>query len=173
MPPITTSQSTPFRLTRYQEQAPSTLNLRCLADRANKKESFIMAKISLSAPASWANPWLPTCKKPVTNCSCPSITARRRALIAAGAVATPANPQQVAQEAEFIIVMVPDTPQVDDVLFRADGVAAGLSSNKVVIDAGSISPTATKAFAAKINETGAQYLDAPVSGGEIGLEPAP
>lgn len=59
-------------------------------------------------------------------------------LISAGAVAL-ANPQQVAQEAEFIIVMVPDTPQVDDVLFRADGVAAGLSPNKVVIDMSSIS----------------------------------
>ena len=82
-----------------------------------------------------------------------------QALIDAGAVAL-ANPQQVAQEAEFIIVMVPDTPQVDDVLFRKDGVAAGLSPNKVVIDMSSISPTATKAFAAKINETGAQYLDA-------------
>ena len=92
-------------------------------------------------------------------------------LIAAGAVAL-ANPQQVAQEAEFIIVMVPDTPQVDDVLFRADGVAAGLSPNKVVIDMSSISPTATKAFAAKINATGAQYLDAPVSGGEVGAKAA-
>ena len=90
-------------------------------------------------------------------------------LIAAGAIAL-ANPQQVAQEAEFIIVMVPDTPQVDDVLFRADGVAAGLSPNKVVIDMSSISPTATKAFAAKINQSGAQYLDAPVSGGEVGAK---
>jgi 2-hydroxy-3-oxopropionate reductase len=90
-------------------------------------------------------------------------------LISAGAVAL-ANPQHVAQEAEFIIVMVPDTPQVDDVLFRADGVAAGLSPNKVVIDMSSISPTATKAFAARINETGAQYLDAPVSGGEVGAK---
>ena len=59
-----------------------------------------------------------------------------------------ANPREVAQEAEFIIIMVPDTPQVEDVLFRADGVAAGLSPNKVVIDMSSISPTATKAFAA-------------------------
>ena len=83
------------------------------------------------------------------------------ALLAAGAIAL-ANPQQVAQEAEFIIVMVPDTPQVDDVLFRTDGVAAGLSQNKVVIDMSSISPTATKAFAARINQSGAQYLDAPV-----------
>ena len=90
-------------------------------------------------------------------------------LVAAGAIAL-ASPREVAQEAEFIIVMVPDTPQVDDVLFRKDGVAAGLSPNKVVIDMSSISPTATKAFAAKINETGAQYLDAPVSGGEVGAK---
>ncbi len=61
-------------------------------------------------------------------------------LVAAGAVAL-ANPREVAQEAEFIIVMVPDTPQVDDVLFRADGVAAGIGKGKVVIDMSSISPT--------------------------------
>ena len=90
-------------------------------------------------------------------------------LVAAGAVAL-ASPQEVAQEAEFIIVMVPDTPQVEDVLFREDGIAAGLSPNKVVIDMSSISPTATKAFAAKINAKGAQYLDAPVSGGEVGAK---
>ena len=56
------------------------------------------------------------------------------------------------------------------VLFRTDGVAAGLSQNKVVIDMSSISPTATKAFAARINQSGAQYLDAPVSGGEVGAK---
>ena len=88
-------------------------------------------------------------------------------LISTGAVAL-ATPQQVAREAEFIIVMVPDTPQVEDVLFGAEGVAAGLSPDIVVIDMSSISPTATKAFAAKINESGAHYLDAPVSGGEVG-----
>ncbi|MBC3195898.1 2-hydroxy-3-oxopropionate reductase [Pseudomonas poae] len=88
-------------------------------------------------------------------------------LISTGAV-TLATPQQVAREAEFIIVMVPDTPQVEDVLFGAEGVAAGLSPDNVVIDMSSISPTATKAFAAKINESGAHYLDAPVSGGEVG-----
>ena len=54
-----------------------------------------------------------------------------------------ANPREVAQEAEFIIIMVPDTPQVEDVLFRADGVAAGVGAGKVVIDMSSISPTAT------------------------------
>ena len=66
--------------------------------------------------------------------------------------------------------MVPDTPHVAAVLFDADGVAAGLSSGKIVIDMSSISPTATKAFAAKVNQAGAQYLDAPVSGGEVGAK---
>lgn len=67
-------------------------------------------------------------------------------LLEAGAIAL-ANPKEVAQEAEFIIVMVPDTPQVEDVLFRKDGIAEGVGPNKVVIDMSSISPTATKGFA--------------------------
>ncbi|SEI23876.1 2-hydroxy-3-oxopropionate reductase [Pseudomonas asplenii] len=92
-------------------------------------------------------------------------------LVDAGAVAL-GSPREVAQEAEFIIVMVPDTPQVEDVLFRADGIAAGVGPGKIVIDMSSISPTATKAFAAKISEKGAQYLDAPVSGGEAGAKAA-
>lgn len=83
-----------------------------------------------------------------------------------------ANPKEVAQEAEFVIVMVPDTPQVEDVLFREDGVAAGLSAGKLVIDMSSISPSATKAFAERIKATGADYLDAPVSGGEVGARAA-
>jgi 2-hydroxy-3-oxopropionate reductase len=83
-----------------------------------------------------------------------------------------ANPREVAQEAEFIIIMVPDTPQVEEVLFRADGVAAGVTAGKVVIDMSSISPTATKVFAEKIKATGAAYLDAPVSGGEVGAKAA-
>ncbi|MCF6757869.1 2-hydroxy-3-oxopropionate reductase [Pseudomonas balearica] len=92
-------------------------------------------------------------------------------LTEAGAIGL-ANPQEVAQEAEFIIVMVPDTPQVEDVLFRDDGVAAGVGAGKVVIDMSSISPTATKQFAEKIKATGAEYLDAPVSGGEVGAKAA-
>jgi 2-hydroxy-3-oxopropionate reductase len=83
-----------------------------------------------------------------------------------------ANPREVAQEAEFIIIVVPDTPQVEDVLFRADGVAAGVGAGKVVIDMSSISPTATKVFAERIKATGAAYLDAPVSGGEVGAKAA-
>ena len=92
-------------------------------------------------------------------------------LIAAGGIAL-ANPKEVAQEAEFIIIMVPDTPHVEDVLFSTNGVAEGLGPNKIVIDMSSISPSATKAFAQKVNATGAQYLDAPVSGGEVGAKAA-
>jgi 2-hydroxy-3-oxopropionate reductase len=82
------------------------------------------------------------------------------------------NPKEVAQEAEFIIVMLPDTPQVDEVLFGENGIGQGTGAGKVVIDMSSISPSATKVFAEKINATGAQYLDAPVSGGEVGAKAA-
>jgi 2-hydroxy-3-oxopropionate reductase len=83
-----------------------------------------------------------------------------------------ANPKEVAQEAEFIIIMVPDTPQVEDVLLREKGVVEGVGAGKVVIDMSSISPTATKVFAERIKATGATYLDAPVSGGEVGAKAA-
>jgi len=80
--------------------------------------------------------------------------------------------QEVAQKADIIILMVPDTPDVEAVLFGIDGVASGLSAGKLVIDMSSISPTATKVFAAKINELDCQYLDAPVSGGQVGAQNA-
>jgi 2-hydroxy-3-oxopropionate reductase len=79
---------------------------------------------------------------------------------------------EVAKRADIIIVMVPDTPQVESVLFDPDGVAAGLSTGKIVIDMSSISPMATKEFAKKINKLGCEYLDAPVSGGEVGARAA-
>ncbi|MBP0651660.1 NAD(P)-dependent oxidoreductase, partial [Mycobacterium tuberculosis] len=66
------------------------------------------------------------------------------------------------------ILMLPDTPDVEAVLFGDDGVAAALSPGKLVIDMSSISPVATKAFAEKIAALGCDYLDAPVSGGEVG-----
>ena len=83
-----------------------------------------------------------------------------------------ANATAVAQAAEVIILMVPDTPDVEAVLVGAQGVAAGLSAGKLVIDMSSISPTATKEFAKKINALGCEYLDAPVSGGEVGAKAA-
>ena len=83
-----------------------------------------------------------------------------------------ANGREVAQQADVIITMVPDTPHVEDALFSADGVADGLSPGKTVIDMSSIAPVATKAFAQRINALGCEYLDAPVSGGEVGAKAA-
>ena len=78
----------------------------------------------------------------------------------------------VAERADIIIVMVPDTPDVEAALFSEKGIAAGLSAGKVVVDMSSISPISTKAFAKKINALGCDYLDAPVSGGEVGAKNA-
>jgi 2-hydroxy-3-oxopropionate reductase len=83
-----------------------------------------------------------------------------------------ANGKEVAQKADVIITMVPDTPHVASVLFDAGGVAEGLSPGKVVIDMSSISPVETKAFAERINFLGCDYVDAPVSGGEVGARAA-
>ena len=80
--------------------------------------------------------------------------------------------KDVAQRADIIITMVPDTPDVEAVLFGDEGVAAGLSKGKTVIDMSSISPIETKAFALRINALGCDYLDAPVSGGEVGAKAA-
>jgi 2-hydroxy-3-oxopropionate reductase len=83
-----------------------------------------------------------------------------------------ANAKDVAQKADIVFVMVPDTPDVEAVLFGDNGVAQGLSKGKIVVDMSSISPLATKEFARKINELGCEYLDAPVSGGEVGAKAA-
>lgn len=92
-------------------------------------------------------------------------------LVAAGGAVCKSG-KQVAEESDVIIIMVPDTPDVDAVLFGTDGVAEGLSKGKIVVDMSSISPLATKEFARKINARGADYLDAPVSGGEVGAKAA-
>jgi len=83
-----------------------------------------------------------------------------------------ASGEEVARQADVIIIMVPDTPHVEDVLFNPQGVAKGLSKGKVVVDMSSISPVATKDFARRINELGCDYLDAPVSGGDVGAKAA-
>src|SRR5215475_10554566 len=92
-------------------------------------------------------------------------------LTGAGLIAC-ASAKEVAQKADFIITMVPDTPDVEKVLFGANGVAEGLTPGKVVIDMSSISPIETKAFAKRINERQCEYVDAPVSGGEVGAKNA-
>jgi len=94
-----------------------------------------------------------------------SLTEEIRA--AAKAVATP---KAVAAESEVLILMVPDTPDVETVLFGPDGVAEGLNKGALVIDMSSIGPIETKEYARKVNEKGCDYLDAPVSGGEVGAK---
>ena len=91
------------------------------------------------------------------------------ALSAAHICATNAD---VARQADIIFLMLPDTPDVETVLFGKDGVSEGLSKGKTVVDMSSISPMDTKIFAQKINALGCEYLDAPVSGGEVGAKAA-
>ena len=80
------------------------------------------------------------------------------------------NATGVAERADIVFLMVPDTPDVAKVLFGDDGVASGLSNGKTVVDMSSISPIETKDFAKRINALGCDYLDAPVSGGEVGAK---
>lgn len=90
-------------------------------------------------------------------------------LIDAGGVPC-ASRKQVAEKSEIVFTIVSDTPDVEDVLFGADGVADGLSAGKIVVDMSSISPIATREYAARIEKLGCAYLDAPVSGGDIGAK---
>ncbi|MGN6667062.1 MAG: 2-hydroxy-3-oxopropionate reductase [Trinickia sp.] len=92
-------------------------------------------------------------------------------LTAAGATVCD-HAKAVTQAADIVITMLPDTPNVEDVLFGENGVAAGLTPGKLVIDMSSISPLATREFAARINALGCDYLDAPVSGGQVGAKAA-
>lgn len=90
-------------------------------------------------------------------------------LTAAGGIACETH-KEVAEKADIVFLMVPDTPHVEDVLFGETGVAAGLSAGKTVVDMSSISPIETKVFAEKIAALGCDYVDAPVSGGEVGAK---
>ncbi len=94
------------------------------------------------------------------------------ALLADSAAVPAASAKEVAQRADIIFMMLPDTPDVEAVLFGTEGVAAGLSQGKVVVDMSSISPLATKDFAQQIKALGCDYVDAPVSGGEVGAKNA-
>ncbi len=90
---------------------------------------------------------------------------------------TCSSPGQVAKNSTVIITMLPDTPDVEAVLFGTDGVTQGLtvdptSPTKTIIDMSSISPIETKKFAEKLSKYGCNYADAPVSGGDIGAQNA-
>lgn len=92
-------------------------------------------------------------------------------LVEKGLVAC-ASSKAVAEECDVFFVMVPDTPHVGAVLFGENGAAEGLTEGKIVVDMSSISPIETKQYAAKIEALGCDYLDAPVSGGEVGARNA-
>jgi 2-hydroxy-3-oxopropionate reductase len=92
-------------------------------------------------------------------------------LIEANAIAC-GSPREVAERCDAIITMVPDTPDVEAVVFGANGIAEGLSPGKILIDMSSISPIATKKFASRLTEKGCDWLDAPVSGGDVGARNA-
>ncbi len=94
------------------------------------------------------------------------------ATIAAGSATPCPSARAVAEQADVIFLMLPDTPDVDAVLFGEHGVAAGLAPGKTVVDMSSVSPIATKDFARRIQALGCDYLDAPVSGGEVGAKNA-
>ena len=80
--------------------------------------------------------------------------------------------KEIAQKSDIIFIMVPDTPDVEAVLFGAEGVAEGLKPGSIVVDMSSISPIATKEFAKRLAAMGVKMLDAPVSGGQVGAENA-
>jgi 2-hydroxy-3-oxopropionate reductase len=88
-----------------------------------------------------------------------------------GAVACRSS-AEVAEKSDIIIIMVPDTPDVEMVLFGPKGVAETVRKGSIVVDMSSISPIATKTFAEKLAAKGVEMLDAPVSGGQVGAENA-
>jgi 2-hydroxy-3-oxopropionate reductase len=88
-----------------------------------------------------------------------------------GAVAC-ASGREVAERSEVIFSMVPDTPDVEQVLFGKGGVAEGLSPGKVFVDMSSVSPIGTRELARRVNALGCEYVDAPVSGGDVGARAA-
>ena len=80
------------------------------------------------------------------------------------------GPRDVAAKANVIFLMLPDTPDVEEVLFGTTGIAEELRRGSTVIDMSSISPTATRRFSERLLSLGVEMLDAPVSGGQIGAE---
>lgn len=88
-------------------------------------------------------------------------------LAAEGATVASGLPE-LARHVDIVFICVSDTPDVEAVLFGENGLAEGLAPGKIVVDHSTISPEATVDFAERVNDLGAAYLDAPVSGGETG-----
>jgi 2-hydroxy-3-oxopropionate reductase len=80
--------------------------------------------------------------------------------------------REVAEKSDVIFIMVPNTPDVNVVLFGFNGVADGVRKGAIVVDMSSISPIATREFAEKLEALEVEMLDAPVSGGQVGAQNA-
>jgi 2-hydroxy-3-oxopropionate reductase len=80
------------------------------------------------------------------------------------------SPREVAENSDIIITMLPDSPQVEEVLAGEGGVLEGLGEGSLIVDMSTISPVVTKELAEKVEERGASMLDAPVSGGDVGAQ---
>jgi 2-hydroxy-3-oxopropionate reductase len=78
------------------------------------------------------------------------------------------TPKEVAERSDVIITMLPDSPQVEEVIAGEDGVLDGIKKGALVVDMSTISPVVTEGLADKASERGASTLDAPVSGGDVG-----
>jgi 2-hydroxy-3-oxopropionate reductase len=94
-----------------------------------------------------------------------------REVVEAGAVAC-ASGREVAERSEVVFCMVPDGPDVERVLFAPRGVAEGLRPGAVFVDMSSISPALTRELAGRVAALGCEWVDAPVSGGEVGAREA-
>ena len=92
-------------------------------------------------------------------------------LVALGAISCK-NSKEVAERSEIVFLMLPDTPDVEEVLFGVDGVSSGIKPGSTVVDMSSISPIETRKFAERLRNQGVEMLDAPVSGGQIGAQNA-
>ena len=90
-------------------------------------------------------------------------------LVELGAREAP-SPARLAAESDAVVICVRDTPDVDEILFGADGIAGGARPDLLVIDCSTISPAATRSFAARLAEHGVRFVDAPVSGGSEGAQ---
>ncbi len=90
--------------------------------------------------------------------------------IAGDEAAVAGSPKEVAESSDIVITILPDSPQVEEVVAGEDGVLEGIKEGSLLIDMSTISPVATRELAAKVEKRGASMLDAPVSGGDVGAQ---
>lgn len=82
------------------------------------------------------------------------------------------HPADAAQDADIVISMLPDTPQVEEIVYGADGLLASPPRGRLIVDMSTISPVAVRRMHADLKSAGVDFLDAPVSGGPVGAKNA-